>query len=155
MTPTLRHVRYYNDHFHPTQFRADGWRGVLIRVLNYVRYVLETVVQRLVLAALTRRAAGAGIDAKAVVAKFWADVRGEYQYSKQPVQTPTILPPRSTPQGPSVPREVLRDHGVGDGVPKPLEGLASRYGSARAMRYGMPQRGRLVFEFEDDEGAGT
>lgn len=40
-------VRYYDDVIHPDHFR--GWLGFWIRVLNTIRWRLETLVQRLVL----------------------------------------------------------------------------------------------------------
>lgn len=44
----LYYVRYYADMIHPDRFKGSA-RGLLIRGLNFMRWKLETAVQRLVL----------------------------------------------------------------------------------------------------------
>lgn len=46
-------VRYYSEVFHPSRFKA-GLLGLAIRVLNWLRWRLEVMVQRLVLKYFTR-----------------------------------------------------------------------------------------------------
>lgn len=47
-------VRYYDQAIHPDQFH--GWLGFWIRALNFIRWRLETFVQRLVLRYMSNQA---------------------------------------------------------------------------------------------------
>lgn len=42
-------VRYYDQLIHPDSFKASGWRGALIVALNWVRWQIETFIQKQVL----------------------------------------------------------------------------------------------------------
>ena len=137
------HIRYYDKTFFPARFR--GLLGVVIRVLNWIRWRLEVVVQRLVLEYLLRE--GGAPSAKAVSAReaFAVDVaaeRLEEMRSHLP-QVDTPLPPREDP---------IREYESGDELPvRPtaITNLVNAYSSGRAAAYVKGKRKTLVEDFEE------
>lgn len=147
---TLLDVRYYGEVFHPSRFRGKGWKGSVIRFLNWVRYRLETYVQFRVLMLGMESSGVAAVD-KAERAKvahdFWIDVRKEQLHS-------ALLDPElvtALPGSPSPDQLHLREHryttrrgakSVQEEVgelprPVPLDHLVARHGSdRREKRYG-------------------
>lgn len=155
--PTLLHVRFYAQHIHPNHFRGSGFRGFLIRVLNQIRYWLETRVQRLALGHFLRvsRENGATItpaDATQTVRKFWEDVRSEeklVQGKREPeIPEGVALVPRSLRyhRGRTVLAEEQSD------VPKEtgdITEMVRRYGAKpNQRRYGVQRK--VVMEAGDE-----
>ena len=69
-------IRHYNQVAHPDMFRGT-WLGFLIRALNWARWKVELVVQRLVLEWLLRDTAANAITRKRVRRQFSLDVAQE------------------------------------------------------------------------------
>ena len=152
-SPTLLDVRYYDETFHPSRFRGKGWRGFLIRVLNWVRYWIETYVQYLVLkfdiTTLDPTETSKEI-VEGAVTKFWADVRRErlHSYLSDPALSPEA--PGDLPVTGVLSRQGRYEFRRGERLvhdfseeneparPISIEGLAQRYGTpGRESRYSM------------------
>jgi hypothetical protein len=162
MTPTLLHIRYYDQHIHPDVLRGRGLRGRLIRFLNWVRFWTETLVQRLVAGAMLETAGVAKPARSEVVRAFWEDVHRERAVAAQ--ESPLAPPP---PVRPGVsPRSLRYEKGRSVRVddvegtspevesverptrPQPIDAMAARYGAPpRQRRYALHGQ-RVVFEEE-------
>lgn len=147
-------IRYYDQFIHPDTFAGKGWRGLVIRMLNWVRWKLETAVQRRVLN-LYMREIGDLQKGKALRRILDLDVQAERLEKER--TSPKQLPIEDY----EMPTEVLErgskylDGAVktkfesGEDRPKPIDDLAERYGGTRRqVRY---SRGRK-FTLLDPDG---
>lgn len=147
--PTLLHVRYYDQNFHPDEFRRRGWRGSLIRFLNWVRYWLETLLQRVLVSLLLREGGVPAKRGRLFVGEFWKDVDREQAFMR--ANSPLVeKDPEAEVLGDerTDPRRLRHTKGrvqlpVESNVPdrpKPLDEMVSRYGgTTRARSYGHGQ----------------
>lgn len=165
---TLLDVRYYDQVFHPHFFVGKGVSGWFIRVLNWLRYKLETYVQYRILllgiseSSIIKKEDGSTeevpLNKKEMKEGFWRDVLKERLTSE--LASPLLL--QSSISGSPSPSQVSSRESryqqarvsrviqeVEEDVPDrplPIDDLAQRYGGeGRAAKYG---RGPLVYEDE-------
>lgn len=144
--PTQYDIRYYEHFIHPSKVRAvGGVRSYVILALNWIRFWLETLVQRLLLGMISTEQKIEPEKHRAYLKTFWEDVRRDVAGSATPLvlmEKPTGASTQDIPPtvGTSLP---IR--------PKPLDDMAARYGApGRARLYGVSGR-KLVFEEETFE----
>lgn len=174
---TAHYIRYYTQYFHPKTFRGMGILGVAIRFLNWVRYWVETIVQRMVLSALVRSAKRDGVEfprskARATVRRFWEDVDREDAYIRGEVSDEEAVEdlrirhgvdPKSfrylfgksttshqdaAPEDTNVPVVEGEEPEEGPKRPRPLDQMMSRYSAPpKERRYALGGQ-RVVLEDE-------
>lgn len=145
---TLLHIRYYDQHLLPTLFVGKGWRGWAIRILNLLRYWLETFIQYQVLKL--------GIEAsmptaepevkKAYLRAFREDVKVERRLlsEESPISSPSpsslsIFYKREERYKRGREERVIQEDEVStsSSPPSRIDALASRLGQpTRTQRYG-------------------
>lgn len=181
---TLHYVRYYTQYYHPRTFRGMGFLGVLIRFLNWTRYWIETLVQRLVLTSLVRSARANGVELPRVktrltVRRFWDDVmregmmvRGEleqadieaelqHQYGVDPKAFKYLFGKKAAvvqdvaDSNDELPTIEGEEKEEGPKRPRPLDQMMSRYSAPpKERRYALGAQ-RVVFEDEIEEVPAT
>jgi len=133
-------VRHYDLLIHPAKFKGAGWKGVMVRALNWIRWKLEILVQRLVVDILASRGGFSREEKRGVLEAFRADVeleRIEKARTEVVTSPETETSDRADRYLASFREELERE--VGRALPTrpvPLDDLASRYAQApRARRY--------------------
>jgi hypothetical protein len=136
-------IRHYDRYIHPDYFR-HGWLGRFIRLLNWIRWKLETFNQRLVLRYLCAESAVGKTRSGELLKKFQVDVRDE-KIRKEltsplaPVVTQEEMMLAETPTGAGT--FLHQEQANGLLRPEPIDALAARYGgNERSRRYA---RGKL------------
>lgn len=147
-------LRFYDQTFHPDQFKGAGFRGWVIRVLNWVRWQLETVVQRTVLRHLSRVGHLSPMRAREMDRAFDLDVAAE-RLEKE--RTSPLYPSTQSPEAREAPTARSERYAAGaqrsalDAVTEPptdaqgrgrrLDNLVGQYGAdMRAKRYAHGRR---------------
>jgi hypothetical protein len=135
-------VRHYDKYIHPDHFQR-GVLGKVIRVLNWTRWKLETVTQRLVLEYLNREEKLDKESSSKLIQKFELDVQAEKVEKKR---TSPLAPFFQAPTPLRRQEEFVEPTKVASAS---IEDMVLRYGNrTRARRYGLGHR-RLVYdEFE-------
>lgn len=149
----MYNIRYYDEKIHPDHFKG-GLRGLVIRALNWVRWTLETVVQKLVLKELAKRGGLPRMKVKTLLDTFKLDVRAESleKDQKSPLLEVEEPPPpraeRYRQARPSKILEMMRDDQGLPERPKPLDNLVGQYAfNSRAKHYA---RGRRFLTSDPD-----
>lgn len=153
-------VRYYGEMYHPDNFNR-GVLGAAIRGLNWARWKLETLNQRLVLKYMLREQPFDEAKKKTLVKKFFLDV--EQEKLDKEVTSPKLgpeLPPEVHMRAERYQRRghakatdqaVQEEQHGGQAAPLmrpiPIDGLASRMmAQGRARRYTRDRAHPLVIE---------
>lgn len=151
-------VRYYEQVIHPDHFRRGGGLGLSIRVLNWLRWKLETAVQFLVLHFLARKGALPATKVRNLVDNFRADVAAEkvvkLQTSPDVVRDEAPLGQRADKYAAGAFASVMEDARVEDENlptrPQPIDDLIARLGhETRSKRYSRGHR-HVLSATEDD-----
>jgi hypothetical protein len=157
--PTQHHIRYYDKFIHTDQLRLiGGWRVVLIIALNWLRYWVETLVQRLTLSVLLEREGVKKEHRSKFVEVFWGDVRRERAIFEDTGRRVTTAAEGQKPEVlPTVDEPLVVDRGspVTFAVskqkepplrPQPLDEMVAKYDpNSRSGKYGL-NNVRLVVE---------
>lgn len=87
-------IRSYNESYHPDLFRGGGVLGLVIRVLNFLRWKLEVLVQYFALRYTMRRQNFSPKSTQKVLEAFRLDVIKEKVefYERSPLRAPPLLP---------------------------------------------------------------
>ena len=156
----MYHIRYYQQTFHPDQFRDKSWLGWWIRLCNKTRWRLEVYVQRLVLRRLSQLGELPRDERREVRRRFDLDTRAEQLEAEQ-----------TSPLSPPLPDDRMRAEQYQAGSfrslfgeakaeaegeqlpvrPLPIDDMAARFGHSpvRSRRYA---KGRKRFMVLDEEG---
>lgn len=146
-------IRHYDRFIHPDMFRDGTWRGRMIRLLNWLRWKLETFNQKLVLRHLLARNAVDREREGEVLRKFRTDVKDERVRKDltSPLAPVVSAEEMSMAMGPTAVGTLLHQamaNGQGLLRPEPIDALANRYGrNDRSRRYA---RGKLHMVSTDD-----
>jgi len=86
----LYRVRYYGYQYHPDLFKMEGWRGTLVRILNWVRWRIEVVVIGLVLEILAKKASLMPEDVSQIRRTHRAQLKRDEAEKEENIE-PTVL----------------------------------------------------------------
>lgn len=152
---TLRHIRFYDKHHRPEKF------GRLVRFLNWIRWGIELMVQRLLLWELYK-ASREELPYILFRIQFETDVRMENQAYKTgtlPKYRRTVFPELLGTGDPTAASVVVQKRGgrspdaseesVLSEPPKPLDTLIARYGHPGGGRSAKRGSQVVVEEFEE------
>lgn len=142
-------VRYYSEMIHPDHF-SKGLLGWYIRVLNWLRWRLETCVQHNTLKYLAREGGLPKQRVGVLTREFALDVAQERLEKQQtspraPVQPAALAPTREARyvESPS-PNVLLEEAATREAGlplrPRPLDEMVARHLDARASRYAKGRR---------------
>jgi hypothetical protein len=136
-------VRHYDQLMHPDEFKA-GWRGLVIRSLNWVRWKLEVFIQLLVIKYIADASGMAKERTGVVTQMFKLDVQAE-QLEKERTspnfpEMIEIQTPRSDKYvvGGSVRSSVREAEQPRDGLPTrpmPANEMIARYMNPKMAKY--------------------
>ena len=148
-------IRHYDLFIHPSKFVGAGWRGVAVRALNWVRWKLEVLVQRLVLGVLASRGGFSPEEKQGVLRAFHADVRlEEIEKERTEVAVPVEVTERADRYLSTFRSELEKEAGAVTAPqrPIPLDDLASRYAQgSRARRYARGRKHTVTNDESDCE----
>jgi hypothetical protein len=142
-------IRHYDRFIHPDAFRDGTWRGRMIRVLNWIRWKLETFNQGLVLKHLIYQNALDKEREGELLRKFRIDAKEERirKEMTSPLAPVVSAEEMSTVMDATALGTLFRQTEVGV-RPAPIDALANRYGrNDRSKRYA---RGKLYMVSADD-----
>lgn len=152
-------VRYYDQLIHPDHFKGSGLRGVFVVVLNWIRWKLETLVQKSVLKWLASNGSLPESQVKEYLRTFSLDVKAEALEKEQTsplhekVEQSGVQPiVRADRYEAGSVKSALASETSGSDVPKRpmrLDNLIASYGmDTRAKKY---TKG-FKFQVSDPEG---
>lgn len=152
-------IRYYADEIHPDQFKGGGFRGLLIRGLNFLRWKLEAVVQRLVLRWLADHHAVPKTRVSELMRSFELDVAAENLQHEltSPLRIVDPLPTADRSEryergGPkSVMDQALAEDLTLPSRPLPVDNLIASHMTSRASRYAKGHRRTMQADETDFE----
>jgi hypothetical protein len=146
-------VRFYDRVFIPQSL--TGRLGRVIRAINWVRWKLEVVVQRLMVTYLADEAALLPEERKSVLAQFQVDVMEEkLQSIKVAAPDPRPLISRGDKYGvASITTALAEASGQPElpSRPQPAGEMIARYMNPKLVRYAKGRRFTVVHDVEDFE----
>jgi len=143
-------IRHYDQVIHPHSF-SRGWRGRLIRALNWVRWRIEVLVQRLVVTYLAHEGGVPKAQVGVMTRLFGLDVRAERLECER--TSPLLPPPEVAPRGDryvmsGCPNQALEQASEKSAPLRPVSAteMIGKYINSRAARYAHSRRFKIVNE---------